>query len=460
MDPLSVTAGIIAILQVTVKVCEGLSDAKDASIDRIKFTTETRNLSNLLVTLLSHYDENSAEPWHANIRTLLGGKDGLIQQYRSALEQLRQKIQDEHGIKKITKILLWKYVKDDAEQILSRVERLKSAVQIALQMDHLLVSLRACQRKSTNGCSKLSQAIEAGVVALQDDSKILKQGVLAIESRMVHLQDDSNITKKGVDVIQEDQNRQRHRLIMDWLSVDDFPAQHSDLIGRRQADTGLWFLDSSEFTEWVNGTSKTLFCPGIPGAGKTIMAATVVDHLLNTVRSPDVGVAYVYCNYKRQAEQTVQYLLAALLKQLVHDRPSLARPLSSLYDNHQNKGTKLSLKETLSALKSALASHSTVYVVIDALDECPTQGGTRKQLLKFCRELQEQADMRLMATSRHISEIVEEFKDVPSLEVRASDSDVKRYVAGQIEHLARCVTADAQLQELVENKVVAAVDGM
>ena len=104
---------------------------------------------------------------------------------------------------------------------------------------------------------------------------------------------------------------------MDWLSPDDFPAQHADLIARRQADTGLSFLDSSEFTEWIHGASQMLFCPGIPGAGKTMMAAIVVDHLLNTVQTADVGVAYLYCNYRRQAEHTNPNLLAAVLKQLV-----------------------------------------------------------------------------------------------------------------------------------------------
>jgi hypothetical protein len=71
---------------------------------------------------------------------------------------------------------------------------------------------------------------------------------------------------------------------MDWLSSDDIPAQYADLIARRQVDTGLWFLNSSNFTEWIHGASQTLFCPGIPGAGKMTMAAIVVDHLLNTIR--------------------------------------------------------------------------------------------------------------------------------------------------------------------------------
>lgn len=140
MDPLSVTASIIAILKVTLTVCEALSDAKDAPTDRSQFTTDISNLRNLLVGLLSRLDESSADPWHANVRAM-GGKDNLLYQYRVALEQLNDKISAGHGLKKMATILLWKYIKDDAQHILLRLGRLQSLVQIALEMDHLFVLL-------------------------------------------------------------------------------------------------------------------------------------------------------------------------------------------------------------------------------------------------------------------------------------------------------------------------------
>ncbi|KAH4217774.1 hypothetical protein HBH70_194640 [Parastagonospora nodorum] len=420
MDPLSVTASIIAIFQLTVKVGERLHDAKDASTERSQFTTETSNLSSLLLTLLSHIDESSNEPWHTKVREL-GGKDGLVYQYRVALEQLKDKILGGHGLKKIAKTLLWKYIKEDAESILLRIERLKSLVQIALQMDHF----------------NLSQAIE---------------------SRMTSMQNDNKAIKIGVDAMQQDQDRQRHHLIMDWLSSADFSAQQSDFIARRQEETGFWFLESPEFTDWVSGTSQTLFCHGIPGAGKTMMTAIAVDHLQKTVQTADIGVAYMYCNYKRQADQTTSSLLAAMLKQLVQDRPSIAKPLWSLYDHHEVRRTRPSVEEMLGALQSVLVDYSRIYVVIDALDECVHDD--RRELLSKLRNLQSKTGLRLMATSRFIPDIVEEFNGLPKLEVRADDADVKRYVAGQIKRLPGCVRRDDALQKLVQNKIVQAVDGM
>jgi thymidylate synthase len=141
MDPLSITASIIAILQLTTTVIECLSNAKGASTDRTLFTTEVSNLSSLLFTLVSRLEEGrSNEPWHKQVRAL-SEKDRTLDQYRAALEQLQHKISKRGGITTISNTLLWKYVKDDIQAILSRIECLKTLVQIALQIDHLSVSL-------------------------------------------------------------------------------------------------------------------------------------------------------------------------------------------------------------------------------------------------------------------------------------------------------------------------------
>ena len=46
------------------------------------------------------------------------------------------------------------------------------------------------------------------------------------------------------------------------------------------------------------------------------------------------------------------------------------------------------------------------------------------------------------------------------LEIRASASDVKRFVAGQIYRLPRYVQRDDKLQKAVQDEISVAVDGM
>ena len=64
-----------------------------------------------------------------------------------------------------------------------------------------------------------------------------------------------------------------------------------------------------------------------------------------------------------------------------------------------------------------------------------------------------------MFTSRFIPDIVNKFSTALTLEIRASEEDVRRNVSGQILHLPKCIQRDAALQRIVD-KVIEAVDGM
>jgi hypothetical protein len=141
MDPLSVTASIIAILQLTTEVIKYFNDVKDAPKDRARFAIEASNLSSLLVGLRYRLEEGrSNEAWYKEVN-LLGVQDGPLDQYKHALEKLQHKVQSGTGLAKIGNALVWKFSKEEVASIVSRIERLKSLVQIALEMDHLSVTL-------------------------------------------------------------------------------------------------------------------------------------------------------------------------------------------------------------------------------------------------------------------------------------------------------------------------------
>jgi Heterokaryon incompatibility protein (HET)/NACHT domain len=251
---------------------------------------------------------------------------------------------------------------------------------------------------------------------------------------------------------------EEHKAVIDWLSNFDFPSQQSDIISCRESGTGLWFLESQEFTEWLLKSRGTLFCEGIPGAGKTMMAAIAIDHIM-AFEGNSVGLSYIFCNYKAKREQTTASLLAAILKQLVRSQPTITEPISGLYKTHKNRGTRPSLEEIYSTLQALMKTFTHVYIVVDALDECSSQDGTRSQLFSKLRSLQQEFDVRLMITSRPGSEAIE----VPSmslLEVRASEADVKRFLEGQLYRLPNCIQRDPELQGLVKDNIVAAADGM
>ncbi|OBT50512.1 hypothetical protein VE04_09283 [Pseudogymnoascus sp. 24MN13] len=393
MDPLSITATIIAIVQLTGVIIECLNDLKDTSKDL-----------------------SSNDGWYGEVQALAAA-NGPIDQYRSALEQLKSKFTSSASSRtKIGSALSWKFSKEEVANILMRIERLKSLTQIALEMGHF----------------KLSQALKI----------------------------DTTVITNTVRSLQENQVSKQYRVITDWLSSTDFLAQQSDFIGRRQEGTGEWFVVSPEFTNWLQGATQDLFCPGIPGAGKTMIAAIAVDHVWKAFQGDNVGIAYIYCNYKRREAQTTIDLLATILKQLVQERPLYGEPVTSLHALHVDRRTRPSLNEICTALNSVLNNYSKTYIIIDALDECTDSDGTRSELLAVLRNLQAKTDTRLMVTSRFVSRIEQSFEGSPMLEIRASEADVKRYVAGQLHRLPMCVQRDPELQTETQGGIVLAVDGM
>jgi hypothetical protein len=260
------------------------------------------------------------------------------------------------------------------------------------------------------------------------------------------------------------QNRDAAELrkeIFDWITPIHYASRQSDSINRRQAGTGQWLLDSTEFKTWVETEKQILFCPGIPGAGKTILTSIVVDDLTTRFgKNESVGIAYIYCNFRQHDEQKAEDLLASLLTQLAQGLPSLPDVVKSLYDKHKDKRTQLSFDEASRAIRTIAAIYSRVFIIIDALDECRTTAGCRSKFLSELFDLQAKCGANFFATSRFIPEITEKFQESVSLEIRASEQDVKRYVEANIYRLRSFVGRSPALQEEITTSIVKAVDGM
>ena len=137
MDGLSVAASIIAVLQLTGQVITYLNDVKDAPKECRKCMVEVSNSNTLLLKLNLRLSESSSqEPWYAEVQTL-AVKDGPLDQYKLALQHLLAKVEPTNKVQKLAKILTWNFIKEEVASILARMERLKTLVSIALEIDHL-----------------------------------------------------------------------------------------------------------------------------------------------------------------------------------------------------------------------------------------------------------------------------------------------------------------------------------
>lgn len=176
-------------------------------------------------------------------------------------------------------------------------------------------------------------------------------------------------------------------------------------------------------------------------------------------KDADAAIAFIYCNYKERSEHSAHNLLASLLKQFVQDSPQLSDHVKNLYDTKLT--ARISREDLMKTLLLEIARVSRVYIVVDALDECTEEDNTRADFLDQLRSLPD--NVNLLVTSRNTTAIKREFEGVRSIEIRATDDDVTRYITERIKRenrLARHVKMNPNLQDIIVNRLLDKAKGM
>ena len=255
-------------------------------------------------------------------------------------------------------------------------------------------------------------------------------------------------------------DHQAHNEICQWLSPLDFPAQQREIYRRRQQGSGQWLLQSEKFKRWLQSEGGVLLCPGDPGAGKTVLASIVIDHLWNGVRKDGIGVAYIYCDYLKHEEQTPIHLVGSLLKQLAEQQKPMSESLRNYYKEHKRSNTNPSPERAIEVLKAECDSWSRIYIIIDALDECSEKDATRQILVKGLLSLQSSKRINILVTSRPIPSILCNLEVWERLEIRADSEDIHRYLLGQMDRFSKRILAEKDLQAKIISEIIDAADGM
>ncbi|KAJ7458308.1 hypothetical protein B0H11DRAFT_1817909 [Mycena galericulata] len=246
--------------------------------------------------------------------------------------------------------------------------------------------------------------------------------------------------------------------IIDWLSPINFFLQHADISQERQEGTGGWLLADPRFQQWESGLRTTLWCHGIPGAGKTVLASMVVDHLTTKFQNENIVVACIYLNHKAAEDQTPAKLLSALWRQLILGRD--VGPFAKvLYQRCHEKQTRPTSDEVFNILSHTVAEFSKVYIVIDAVDEYPeTQ---RRILMTYLATIGPMVN--LMITSRPHVIPHSTLLNSTTLEICATQDDIQTFVDAQITMSSRLknhVQTRPELREEIHSKITSTVDGM
>lgn len=405
-DPLSIIGGIAAIVQISTTVVNLIKSAKDASSDRQKILAEINTTTALCQTLSDYVEINGTECWAETFKTLNQTENGPLSQFKQCLDCLHKKLSARGAT------LKWPFNKQNVQDILATIERHKSLINVALTNDNL----------------RLSTAIHNEL-----------QGV-----------------SRRLEGLHINQDRERRKNKLSQLTTIDFEAYHADIRSRRAAGTGEWFLECAQFTSWRrHESSSVLWCPGIPGSGKTILSSLVIDKLrVEISKNPSIGLAGIYCSYQ-STQSTVNYI-GSIIRQLLE--PLYIEPPSM----------PLTLEKARAVMPEILTNYSNIILVIDALDECEgieTLIREVQNLMQSISDGMSRTLIHILVTGRNsVSLDVERIlKPDFQLEIRSKDDDVRVFLE-QILHehvqLSKWVTESPEFRSKIIDAILRRLSGM
>jgi hypothetical protein len=191
-------------------------------------------------------------------------------------------------------------------------------------------------------------------------------------------------------------------------------------------------------------------------------------------QSKSALVAYYYFDFKDAAKRDLRGLLASLLSQFIDDSGYCWRLLSQLYQTCRNGRDLPSEAALAQCLKSMLdlPGHVPVYIILDALDECPNDTGSpsaREKVLNFVEGIirLNNPNLFVCVTSRPEQDVTGVFDPFTSSSCRVSlheeqgqREDINNYVRAFVQNdiaMRRWRTED---KELVFNELTERANGM
>jgi hypothetical protein len=212
---------------------------------------------------------------------------------------------------------------------------------------------------------------------------------------------------------------------------------------------------------WKDGIGVSLSCNSWRFLDQVHTSSIILNHLRREraeESKSSIGIAVIYLKYN-EPEQTLDNLLASLLKQLAQEHDSIPDALLNIYEHHRERNTPPSVDEVFEALSSVIEAYKEVFFIVDALDECPEEvrWGLVEKLQSF------QPKVRLMITSRYLDSIAEELADFARFEIKANKADIELFIDYQIRknrNLRRIVEKSPTLRRDMKIAVVKTAENM
>jgi len=201
-------------------------------------------------------------------------------------------------------------------------------------------------------------------------------------------------------------------------------------------------------------------------------SSTVIEEMETMQKSGLASLAIFYYDFREDRKKHVSGLLSSMLFQLCNKCGSYYEILSAFYSTHSNGAQSPSDDELIQCLMELLKRPGprAVYLVIDALDECPSTSSLsspREKLLSFLEDLVEAQlpNLRICVTSRpevDIKAILEPlaFRSVSLHDESGQKKDIMKYIESIVNTNNNMKKWNPEQKQLVIDVLTKRADGM
>ena len=203
-----------------------------------------------------------------------------------------------------------------------------------------------------------------------------------------------------------------------------------------------------------------------------LASSSIIQNIISMQKAGLASLAFFYCDFREDQKKDLRGLLSSLLVQFCHQSDSYCDILFKFYLEHAEGSRHPSDDELAKCLTDLLKlpGQPPVYLIVDALDECPNTSAVRPpraKVLKLIEELIKSQfhNLRICVTSRPETDIKDvldplNFRSV-SLHVEGGQKgDIEDYIKSVIYTHSKNRRWKAEHKQLVIDVLTEKADGM
>ena len=194
-----------------------------------------------------------------------------------------------------------------------------------------------------------------------------------------------------------------------------------------------------------------------------IHSSTIIQDVISNYQSePRIAVAYFYFDFNDLDKQSTENLIRSLIVQLSAQCLDVPRSLQLAYSRSQNGQNQLTADELKILLRQIIKSFSSIYVLLDALDECTD----REELLQFIQVLVDWDidNLHILATSRKENDIATSLEPLVTCQLCIQsalvDADIRVHVLERLSNDPKLNKWPVDVQREIENTLTRDAKGM